>query len=218
MKHGDRWCPEPPAAAAEVFGEALGQAVQYAALLADVGVQRGLIGPREVDRLWERHLLNSAAVSQVVPDSVCVLDVGSGAGLPGIPLALVRPDLKVRLVEPLLRRFTFLAEATDLLGLVDVDVVRSRAEDLPRAAADVVVARAVAPLDRLVRWTVPLLRPGGRLVAMKGRSAEDELAAAGRTLARLGARSSEVCDLTLPGGLATTRAVVVVAGESLRLR
>jgi len=187
-------------------------------MLADAGVERGLIGPREVARLWERHLLNSATISMAVPDAADVVDVGSGAGLPGIPLALARPDLRLRLVEPLLRRATFLTEAVASLGLTSVNVVRARAEDLPPAEAQVVVARAVAPLDRLVRWTLPLLRPGGRLVALKGRSAEQELAAAHTTLARLGAASSEVRYLALPGGLAATRAVVVVAGESRRHR
>jgi 16S rRNA (guanine527-N7)-methyltransferase len=192
--------------------------VAYAEMLAGPGVERGLLGPRELERLWERHLLNSAAVAAAVPDGVGVLDVGSGAGLPGIPLALVRPDLRVTLVEPLLRRATFLGEACELLGLDRVDVRRARAEVLPRGAADVVVARAVAPLKRLLGWTLPLLRPGGRLVAMKGRSADAELDAAGATLARLGARSWDVRDLLLPGDLEATRAVVVVAGETRRRR
>jgi 16S rRNA (guanine527-N7)-methyltransferase len=210
--------PQPPDAAADVFGPALPTAVAYADLLAGPGVERGLIGPREVQRLWHRHVLNSAAVSAAVPDRSRVLDVGSGAGLPGIPLSLARPDVTVRLVEPLLRRATFLVEVIEVLGLEHVDVVRSRAEDLPAGGADVVVARAVAPLDRLVGWTLPLLRPGGRLVALKGRSAGDELATAAGVLRRLGARSADVCDLGLPGGVEATRAVVVIAGESRRQR
>ncbi|MGA7688960.1 MAG: 16S rRNA (guanine(527)-N(7))-methyltransferase RsmG [Jiangellales bacterium] len=193
-------------------------AVAYADLLADAGVERGLIGPREVERLWERHLLNSAAVAAAVPDGVGVLDVGSGAGLPGIPLAIVRPDLRVTLVEPLLRRATFLSEVCEALGLDRVDVQRARAEDLPRGAADAVVARAVAPLPRLLGWTLPLLRPGGRLVAMKGQGAQAELDAAAAALTRLGARSWDARDLLLPGDLAATRAVVVVAGETRRRR
>lgn len=201
-----------------MFADELPLAVAYAERLAGPGVERGLIGPREVDRLWERHLLNSAAVAAAVPDGVGVVDVGSGAGLPGIPLALARPDLHVSLVEPLLRRATFLTEACDALGLDRVDVVRSRAEDLPNGEADVVVARAVAPLPRLLQWTLPLLRPGGRLVAMKGRSAGDELEAAAGTLSRLRARSWDVRDLLLPGDLEATRAVVVVAGETRRRR
>lgn len=219
MKHplGDL-APEPPAAAAEVFGASLPTAETYAQALAGAGVERGLIGPREVGRLWERHLLNSAAVSVAVPDAASVLDVGSGAGLPGVPLAIVRPDVAVTLVEPLLRRATFLEEVVGLLALGNLDVVRSRAEDLPGGAADVVVARAVAPLARLAAWTLPLLRPGGRLVAMKGRAAEDEVTAALATLRRLGARSWDVRDLPLPAGTETTRAVVVVAGETRRQR
>lgn len=201
-----------------MFADALPAAVAYADLLAGAGVERGLIGPREVDRLWERHLLNSASVAAAVPDGAGVLDVGSGAGLPGIPLALVRPDLRVTLIEPLLRRATFLGEACRTLGLDRVDVQRARAEELPRGTAEVVVARAVAPLQRLLDWTLPLLRPGGRLVAMKGRSADEELDAAEGSLTRLGAQSWEVRDLLLPGGLEATRAVVVVAGGTSRRR
>lgn len=209
--------PPAPVVAAEVFGVALAAAQTYADLLATEGVARGLIGPREVDRLWERHLLNCAAVSVAVPDGR-VLDVGSGAGLPGVPLALVRPELHITLVEPLLRRATFLGEVCEILGLTGVDVVRARAEQLPRREADVVVARAVAPLDRLAAWTLPLLRPGGRLVAMKGRAADDEVAGAVSVFRRLGARCWEVRDLVLPGGLEATRAVVVVAGNPASTR
>ena len=158
---------------------------QFAALLADVGVTRGLIGPREVPRLWERHLLNCAVVAEpeagLVPPGAAVADVGSGAGLPGLVWAIVRPDLTVLMIEPLLRRSTFLTEAIADLGLADRAVVwRGRAEDAaarPGAVGlDVVTARAVAPLERLIGWTVPLMRPGGRLVALKGSSATQELA------------------------------------------
>lgn len=160
---------------------------QFEQILASDGVTRGLIGPREVDRLWERHLLNCAVVADpelglVSPESL-VADVGSGAGLPGLVWALVRPDIHVVLVEPLLRRATFLTEAVHSLGLTDrVEVTRARGEDLARdrrwKPVTVVTARAVAPLDRLIGWTVPLLAPGGRLVALKGASAEAELRAA----------------------------------------
>ena len=205
--------PSPPPAASDVFGSALPTAIAYADLLADAGVERGLVGPREVERIWERHLLNCAAVSMAVPHGAAVTDIGSGAGLPGLPLALARSDVRVTLVEPLLRRSTFLAEAVQMLGLPSIHVVRARAEDLPPRSVEVVVARAVAPLDKLARSTLPLLRPGGRLVAMKGRAAEQELAAATTTLRRLRARSFDVRDLVLPG-VEATRAVVVVAGES----
>lgn len=209
-----RRAPEPPPAAAEVFGEELDTARAFADRLATDGVERGLIGPREVERLWDRHLLNCAAVAAEVPGGAEVLDVGSGAGLPGVPLALVRPDLRVVLVEPLLRRSAFLEEVVTALSIPRVTVRRARAEDLPRGCADVVVARAVAPLDRLVDATLPLLRPGGRLVAMKGRSAPAELAAAEAALRRLAARSWDVRALPTPPGVPATRAVVVVAGES----
>ena len=146
-------------------------------LLADAGVKRGLIGPREVPRLWERHLLNCAVLSEVVPEGVTVCDVGSGAGLPGIPLALVRPDLKITLLEPLLRRTNFLQEVVELLGLDHVTVVRGRAEEVlgKLPPVHVVTARAVAPLDRLAGWGVPLLRPYGEMLALKGDTAEEEL-------------------------------------------
>ena len=152
--------PQPPEGAQAVFGESLADAVRYAELLADAGVTRGLIGPREVPRLWGRHLLNCAVLSEVVPKGVTVCDVGSGAGLPGIPLALVRPDLKITLLEPLLRRTNFLQEVVELLGLNHVTVVRGRAEEVlgTLQPVHVVTARAVAPLDRLAGWGVPLLR------------------------------------------------------------
>ncbi len=172
----------PPEARA-VFGPAVDAAIEYARLLATEGAVRGLIGPREVPRLWDRHLLNSAAIASLVPPGARVVDVGSGAGLPGIPLALVRPDLTITLLEPLARRVAFLTECVDRLGLDRVTVVRGRAEEGPirreLGGADVVTARAVAPLDKLAGWCLPLLRPGGRLLAMKGSTAAEELAAAG---------------------------------------
>jgi 16S rRNA (guanine527-N7)-methyltransferase len=157
----------------------------YADLLATTGVERGLIGPREAPRLWERHLLNCAALAELVPNDATVLDVGSGAGLPGIPLALVRPDLSVTLLEPLLRRSTFLEEAVEVLSLEDrVTVVRGRAEDHEGRYA-VVTARAVAPMTRLVGWCLPRVRPGGVLLAMKGAGAPEEIAEAGLTTAEV---------------------------------
>lgn len=177
-----------PEAADKVFGDSLPDVVRYAELLADAGVRRGLIGPREVPRLWERHLLNCAVLSEVVPEGVTVCDVGSGAGLPGIPLALVRPDLKITLLEPLLRRTTFLQEVVELLGLDHVTVVRGRAEEVlgTLPPVHVVTARAVAPLDRLAGWGVPLLRPYGEMLALKGDTAEEELKGARDALHKLG--------------------------------
>ncbi|MEU9327334.1 16S rRNA (guanine(527)-N(7))-methyltransferase RsmG [Streptomyces canus] len=186
--------PPAPEQAREVFGERFDDAVRYAELLAEAGVQRGLIGPREVPRLWERHLLNCAVLSEVVPEGVTVCDVGSGAGLPGIPLALVREDLKITLLEPLLRRTTFLTEVVELLGLDHVTVVRGRAEEVmgKLTPVHVVTARAVAPLDRLAAWGVPLLRPYGEMLALKGDTAEEELKAAGTALSKLGAVETSI--------------------------
>lgn len=196
-----------------MFGSELPRAVAYASLLAGPGIERGLIGPRERERLWERHLINSVSVESLVPQGSEVLDIGSGAGLPGVPLALVRPDLQVTLVEPLLRRAVFLTEVCAELSLPNVSVVRSRAEQLPDACADVVVARAVAPLPRLAEWTLRLLRAGGLLVALKGRAGEQEVEQAEPVLRRLGARAWRVHLLETPAGVEATRAVVVVAGK-----
>lgn len=176
------------AAAAAVFGDAVGQAERYTEVLATRGVERGLIGPREAGRLWERHVLNSVAVARHVPQGAFVVDVGSGAGLPGIPLALARPDAVLTLLEPLLRRATFLTEVVEELGLSDrVRVVRARAEDHAERY-DVVTARALAPLPRLVGWCAPLLAADGVLIALKGESAADELRDASRELRRAGLR------------------------------
>lgn len=169
------------------WGFAVQGLTAYHDQLAGAGLERGLIGPREVDRLWERHILNSAALEVLIPEGVSVIDVGSGAGLPGIPLALVRPDLSVVLLEPLLRRANFLSETVELLGIADrVTVVRGRAEDGDVPPADIVTARAVAPLERLVKWCWPLVKPGGSIVALKGEKAQQEVEEAGPTLRKLG--------------------------------
>ncbi len=169
--------PPVPASARGVFGARLPLAESYARLLAEEATVRGLIGPREVPRLWERHLLNCAVVTDLVPEGAGVVDVGTGAGLPGIVMAIRRPDLRVTLVEPLLRRTTFLELAVEALGLEQVSVVRARAEDVGETF-DVVTSRAVAPLDRLARWCLPLVAAGGAMLAMKGASAETEIAEA----------------------------------------
>lgn len=164
----------------------------YALLLAGDGVVRGLIGPRETARLWSRHVANCAVLEELVPEGASVADVGSGAGLPGLPLALVRPDVQVVLVEPLLRRATFLTEAVDSLGLAGrVQVLRGRAEDVA-LSVDVVTARAVAPLDRLAGWTLPHARVGGVLLALKGEGAADEVVASQQALEKLGGGNPEV--------------------------
>jgi 16S rRNA (guanine527-N7)-methyltransferase len=176
-----------------VFGVRLEVAEQYAELLASDGVIRGLIGPRETPRLWERHLLNCAVLGELIPSDSTVCDIGSGAGLPGLVLAIARPDLTVTLVEPLLRRTTFLDEAVEALGLERVEVVRARAEELHgRRRFDVVTSRAVAPLPKLARWSLPLTRPGGAVVAMKGASAQAEVDDARRELRKLGAGPASV--------------------------
>jgi 16S rRNA (guanine527-N7)-methyltransferase len=172
--------PAPPASAREVFGERLPLAVAFGQRLATDGMLRGLIGPREVPRLWERHLLNCAVVTELVAPGARVVDVGSGAGLPGLAMACRRGDLRVDLVESLARRVVFLREVVGALGLDEtVHVVHGRAED-PKVREAVgetgwVTARAVAPLERLVRWCVPLLRPGGTLLAIKGEQADTEV-------------------------------------------
>jgi 16S rRNA (guanine527-N7)-methyltransferase len=184
--------PAPPEAR-EVFGDALPAAERYAEFLAEAGVQRGLIGPREVDRLWDRHLINCAVLAEVITERASVVDIGSGAGLPGIVLAIVRPDLSITLLEPLLRRTTFLSECVTMLDLRNVKVRRARAEEVVHEfAVDVVTARAVAPLDRLARWALPLLRPGGELLALKGERAGAELKEAGPVLEGFGIRTAEL--------------------------
>lgn len=166
---------------------------RYAALLVTDGIVRGLIGPREADRLWDRHLLNSAAVAELVPAQATVCDIGSGAGLPGLVVAIARPDVQMTLIEPLLRRTTFLSEVVDLLALENVEVVRGRAEALHgQRTFDLVTSRAVAPLPRLLEWSMPLVNPTGAMVAMKGSSIAEEIVDAAETLAVLGCAEPEV--------------------------
>jgi len=173
----------PPPVAAEVFGEALESAVRYVELLATAGVERGLIGPRETDRLWDRHLLNCAALAEVVPPGATVVDVGSGAGLPGVPLALARTDLRVVFLEPMERRTVFLREVVAALDSAGrMSVLRGRAPDVGVGKDglrwDVAVARAVAPLERLGGMLLPVVRPGGVMLAMRGSRVDEELAEA----------------------------------------
>lgn len=203
-----------PPEAADVFGAALAQAGRYAELLATEGVARGLIGPRETGRLWDRHLLNCAVVAELLPERGVLVDIGSGAGLPGIVLAMVRPSLEVVLLEPLLRRSVFLEECAAALNLSNVTVVRARAEEKAAAhiRADIATARAVAPLDRLAGWAVRLLRPGGELLAIKGQSAAAEVDAARAVLSRLGVRSTEVLQAGQGRVVSATTVVRVVTG------
>jgi 16S rRNA (guanine527-N7)-methyltransferase len=179
----------------KAFGAGLDRATRFAELLTVHGVERGLIGPREVDRLWDRHLLNSVAIAECVPEGSSVVDVGSGAGLPGIPLAIARPDLRVVLLEPRARRVAWLEEVVAELDL-KVTVVRGRAEEKPIRQLlqnrDVVTARAVAPLGKLAGWCLPLLKTGGRLVALKGSSAAEEIERDREEIARYGGVDPEV--------------------------
>jgi 16S rRNA (guanine527-N7)-methyltransferase len=201
---------EPTSEAAELFGDALPRVRRYAELLAGPGREQGVIGPRELPRLWDRHLVNSAYVGRVIPADSSVLDVGSGAGLPGVPLALARPDLRVTLLEPMARRVAWLEEVVAALGL-EVTVRRGRAEERETRRAcgesDVVTARAVAPMGRLATWAMPLVRPGGRLAALKGASAHDEVRRDANDLRAAG--GSEVEVVRCGAGDTTTHIVVV---------
>jgi 16S rRNA (guanine527-N7)-methyltransferase len=183
-----RETPPAPDVARGVFSQTLPKAEQFATLLATQGVARGLIGPREAPRLWERHLINCALLGESIERGTDVCDIGSGAGLPGLVLAISRPDLSVTLVEPLLRRADFLHEAVAALGLDNVRVLRARAEELHgKAEFSIVTSRAVAPLNRLLTWSMPLVRQGGSMLAMKGSTVEAEIDAARETLRKLGA-------------------------------
>jgi 16S rRNA (guanine527-N7)-methyltransferase len=210
-----------PHSAGRLFGDRLGLAERYAALLAGTGVLRGIIGPGEAGRIWTRHLLNSAAVADLFTTGDRVVDVGSGGGLPGLALAIRRPDLRVDLVETLQRRVDFLAEAVSDLGLGgQVRVVRGRAEDAETVdavgGADWVTARAVAPLDRLVRWCLPLAVPHGRLALIKGAGAAAELERHRAALQRLGVHHVQVvaCGAELIDPPVTV--VTVDAADALR--
>lgn len=205
----------PPAAAESVFGSRLGLAEQYAKLLAGEGQLRGLIGPAEIDRLWDRHLVNCAALRHWLPDAGIAVDLGSGSGLPGVVLAILRPDLEMVLLEPLLRRTTFLQRVVDELRLANARVVRLRANEYAArwpAQADCVVARAVAPLHRLVGWAAPIVAPGGWVLALKGAKASRELAEARPVLDSLHVvrRSVE----TVADGDNLTQVVRLMVGES----
>ena len=213
--------PPAPGSAEGIFGPLLVVATEYVARLASDGVTRGLIGPREVPRLWERHILNSAAVAEAVPEGARVVDVGSGAGLPGIPLGLARPDVELTLVEPMARRVEFLEEVVADLAVpagLRWRVVRGRAEERSVATAvgpvDVVTARAVAPLPRLVGWCRGLMRPGARLVALVGASALAELPSLVPELEAAGMR--DVHSRAVGAGLGDAATTVVVMTRGAR--
>jgi 16S rRNA (guanine527-N7)-methyltransferase len=177
--------PAPPALAATVFGDRLPLAEAYARWLAGAGVERGLVGPREADRIWDRHILNCVGVGNLLSEGAVVADLGSGAGLPGLAVAIARPDVRIVAIESMLRRCRFLEEVVADLGLTSVTVCRARAEDVD-VKADAVIARAVAPIDRLAGWARRLLRDDGVLLALKGTSARAEVEAAWPMLETLG--------------------------------
>ncbi|WP_290279947.1 16S rRNA (guanine(527)-N(7))-methyltransferase RsmG [Corynebacterium faecale] len=168
-----------PPAAAELFGDNLDKAIAYHESLATDGSIRGFIGPREIPRLWDRHILNCGVIGEAMAEGITVADIGSGAGLPGIPLAIARPDLQIVLIEPLLKRSVYLDEVVEQLGLDNVTVIRGRAEEKvvrkQVGHVDVVTSRAVAPLGRLAGWSLPLVKVGGRMIAMKGASVDEEI-------------------------------------------
>ncbi|GIG40888.1 16S rRNA (guanine(527)-N(7))-methyltransferase RsmG [Cellulomonas phragmiteti] len=201
------------------FGDAWPAIERFHAFLVDQGELRGLLGPRELPRLWERHLLNSAAVVPFIPDEGVVVDVGSGAGLPGVVIAAMRPRAQVILVEPMERRVAWLLDVIERTELANVEVRRARAQELDGALeADVVTARAVASLDKLFRWCAPLVREGGALLAMKGARAADELAAAGKVMRSVGLSDGRVHEATTIAGTEPTRVVSAVRGRGTRVR
>jgi 16S rRNA (guanine527-N7)-methyltransferase len=197
--HPSRTLPGVPAVATSVFGDRLALAERFAEQLAGPGLDHGLMGPRELPRLWDRHLLNCAVVTDLLPVGATVVDVGSGAGLPGLVLAIRRADLHVVCVESMARRTEFLMRTADVLGLESqISVKRGRIEDAAvqyeLGAVDWMTARAVAPLDRLVGWCLPALRPAGELLALKGATAAAELAEHGKVLTQLGAGETGVVE------------------------
>lgn len=204
-----------PIAAQQIFGDRVSAARRYADALASAGVHRGLIGPREAGRLWSRHLLNCAVLAPLLSAGSRVVDIGSGAGLPGIPLAIARPDCRFDLLEPLERRCAFLTEVVTDLGLQNCRVVRGRAEELVTTCggADVATARAVAPLARLAGWATPLLRTGGELLALKGSSAAGEVERDAAAVAAAGLTSVAVIEVGV--GIVDPASVVVRAVKAV---
>jgi 16S rRNA (guanine527-N7)-methyltransferase len=206
----ETWSVPDPAVLARIFPTDRQALLEtYAEILSTDGVTRGLIGPREVPRLWDRHLVNCGLLASLIPEGADVADIGSGAGLPGVVLAIARPDLRVTLVEPMARRVAFLEEVRARLPLNTLDVVRARAEEWTDSPGfRVVTARAVAPLPKLLMWGLPLLAEGGVLLAMKGSSASEEIEAAAPELRRWSARA-EIVTCSVPGSSVTTVVRVV---------
>jgi len=181
-----------PESAKAIFGSQIEKARAFAQKLANDSDDLGLLGPRELDKLWTRHILNSAVVAETVKAGDLVADVGSGAGLPGIPMAIALPEARFVLIEPMERRSNWMLEVIKELGLTNVEVRRARAEEVLDLKFDIVTARAVAALDKLLRLTVPLLKPGGSLIALKGSKAAEEIEAARKLQKKLGIASFEI--------------------------
>jgi 16S rRNA (guanine527-N7)-methyltransferase len=158
----------------QALGPSFTQLAKFAEILAQDGVRLGLIGPREVERIWDRHILNCAALTELIEDGQSIIDIGSGAGLPGIVLAILKPNSKVTLIEPMQRRTDFLTQVKNDLGLTNVEILRGRAEG-QKVTAQIVTSRAVAPLDKLLDWSWPLVQKGGKVLAIKGEKAQEEL-------------------------------------------
>ncbi len=188
MKHFEA----EPDTAEGIFGSQIGLARQYAQKLANDSDELGLLGPRELDKIWSRHILNSAVVAELVKPGELVADVGSGAGLPGIPMAIAAPETDFVLIEPMDRRASWLQEVVDELDLQNVEVVRARAEEVESGQFEVVTARAVAALDKLLRLCIPLLKPGGRVIALKGSKAPEEILEAKKLQKKLKIESFEI--------------------------
>jgi 16S rRNA (guanine527-N7)-methyltransferase len=181
-----------PESAKAIFGPQIDKARAFAQKLANDSDDLGLLGPRELDKLWSRHILNSAVVAETVKTGDLVADVGSGAGLPGIPMAIALPEANFVLIEPMERRSNWMLEVVQELGLTNVQVRRARAEEVLDLKFDIVTARAVAALDKLLRMCVPLLKPGGSLIALKGSKAAEEIEAAKKLQKKLGIASFEI--------------------------
>ena len=197
---------QEPSSAAGLFGDRIDVARAFTAALSREGEERGLIGPLELPRLWTRHILNSAIAAPLFHGSVA--DIGSGAGLPGLVLAIARPDVQWTLIEPMERRVTWLNEQVEALDLSNVVVLRARAEDLrPPEGFDMVTARAVSALRTLIPLTAPLVRDGGELTLLKGMNAANEIDAAQKQIKKF--RLSDVRVEVLGEGVIpeTTRVV-----------
>lgn len=187
---------EMPPVVKERFPETWGQLARFTQFLADEGEKRGLIGPRELPRLWSRHILNCTAINEFIPEGATVADIGSGAGLPGAVLAITRPDVHVTLVEPMERRIEWLYDVTEAINLENAWIVRARAEELhDQDEFQVVTARAVAALDKLMRWTMPLVADGGKLLALKGERAKEEVDAALKVRRKFKVASTSVVEV-----------------------